>query len=265
VNFTANSQPSITDHNTVIMAKRNLSGDMGMERGRVYKRSKVTPNEKAKRAYIAKTAKQVVVRLAEKKKALSTAQEASINSISQGDTWVALSNISQGSAAYERVGKEITLRRLRYRGQIFNNSATSMTVRHVVGYFLDQDTPGVGTEMFEQSLRASGPQTFSAIKGGAQEPIAMYLDLNRAKFIPIIDKTFVVGATGSVDGYNAKTFDHTVNLRDKKIRFEQSGTGTANQDQQLYAGAWCIETNADLGLGTAVEWTFAATLDYLDL
>jgi len=62
------------------MAKRNLSGDMGMERGRVYKRSKVTPNEKAKRAYIAKTAKQVVVRLAEKKKALSTAQEASINS-----------------------------------------------------------------------------------------------------------------------------------------------------------------------------------------
>jgi len=140
-----------------------------------------------------------------------------------------------------------------------------MTVRHVVGYFLDQDTPGVGTEMFEQSLRASGPQTFSAIKGGAQEPIAMYLDLNRAKFIPIIDKTFVVGATGSVDGYNAKTFDHTVNLRDKKIRFEQSGSGTANQDQQLYAGAWCIETNADLGLGTAVEWTFAATLDYLDL
>jgi len=114
------------------MAKRNLSGDMGMERGRVYKRSKVTPNEKAKRAYIAKTAKQVVVRLAEKK-ALSTAQEASINSISQGDTWVALSNISQGSAAFERVGKEITLRRLRYRGQIFNNSATTMTVRHVVG------------------------------------------------------------------------------------------------------------------------------------
>jgi len=72
----------------------------------------------------------------------------------------------------------------------------------------------------------------------------MYLDLNRAKFIPIIDKTFVVGATGSVDGYNTKVFDHTVNLRDKKIRFEQSGTGTANQDQQLYAGAWCIETNA---------------------
>jgi len=93
------------------MAKRNLSGDMGMERGRVYKRSKVTPNEKAKRAYIAKTAKQVVVRLAEKKKALSTAQEASINSISQGDTWVALSNISQGSAAFERVG-----RRSRYDG-----------------------------------------------------------------------------------------------------------------------------------------------------
>jgi len=52
----------------------------------------------------------------------------------------------------------------------------------------------------------------------------MYLDLNRAKFIPIIDKTFVVGATGSVDGYNTKVFDHTVNLRDKKIRFEQSGT-----------------------------------------
>jgi len=105
VNFSANSQPSITDHNTVIMAKRNLSGDMGMERGRVYKRSKVTPNEKAKRAYIAKTAKQVVVRLAEKKKALSTAQEASINSISQGDTWVALltsPRAQQRMSAWER-------------------------------------------------------------------------------------------------------------------------------------------------------------------
>jgi len=90
-----------------------------------------------------------------------------------------------------------------------------MTVRHVVGTSWIK-TLLVSAPRFEQSLRASGPQTFSAIKGGAQEPIAMYLDLNRAKFIPIIDKTFVVGATGSVDGYNAKTFDHTVNLRDKR-------------------------------------------------
>jgi len=82
-----------------------------MERGRVYKRSKVTPNEKAKRAYIAKTAKQVVVRLAEKKKALSTAQEASINSISQGDTWVALSNISRAQQRLSAWG-----RRSRYDG-----------------------------------------------------------------------------------------------------------------------------------------------------
>lgn len=245
------------------MAKRNLAGDMGMERP--YKRSKVPAAEKSKRAYIAKTAKQVVVRLAEKKKALSVTQESSINSISQGDTWVALSNISQGSAAYERVGKEITLRRLRYRGQIFNNSATTMTVRHVVGYFLDQGTPGVGTEMFEQSLRASGPLTFSALKGGAQEPLAPFLNLNRAKFIPVIDKTFVVGATSSIDANNSRLFDYTCNLRDKKVRFEQSGSGTANQDVQLYAGAWCIETNADLATGTAVEWTFAATVDYLDL
>jgi len=247
------------------MAKRNLSGDMGMERPRPYKRSKVGAAEKNKRAYIAKTAKQVVVRLAEKKRAQSSGQELSINSISQGDTWVPLSNISQGSAAFERVGKEITLRRLRYRGQVFNNSTTSMTVRHVVGYFLDQGSPGVGTEMFEQSLRASGAITFSGLKGGTQEPVSGYLPLNRAKFIPVLDSTFVVGATGSVDGNNAKVFDHVVNLRDKKIRFEQSATGTANQDQQLYAGAWCIETNGDLSTGTAVEWTFVATLDYLDL
>jgi len=118
-------------------------------------------------------------------------------------------------------------RRSRYDG--YDTVADLQQLRHVddckacCGVLLGSRHTWCRTEMFEQSLRASGPQTFSAIKGGAQEPIAMYLDLNRAKFIPIIDKTFVVGATGSVDGYNAKTFDHTVNLRDKKIRFEQSG------------------------------------------
>lgn len=245
------------------MVKRNLNGDMGMERS--YKRSKPTPSQKALKASVRKTAKEVVYRMAEKKRVNSTAQEQSINSISQGDTWVALSNISQGSAAYERVGKEVTLKKLRFKGQLFNNAGVTMMVRQVVGYFLDQGTPGVGTEMFEQSTRGSGAVTFSALKGAVQEPLASHLLLNRAKFIPVIDKVYKLGATAAVEGGNAVLFDHSVNLKDRKIRYEQSATGTNNQDIQLYAGCWCIEANADLTTGLAVEWTFNATVDYLDL
>lgn len=244
------------------MAKRNLIGDMGMERGA--KRSKPTPYSKAQKAAVRKTAREVVIRMAEKKRAISTVQEAPINSISQGDTWYPLSNITQGTAAYERVGKEITLKKLRMVGQIFNNSAATMTVRQVVGYFLDQGTPGVGTEMFEQSVRANGAQTFSALKGGANEILAPYLLLNRAKFIPVIDKVITVASTGSVEGNNVRKFDYSVQLG-RKIRFEQSAVGTANQDVQLYTGCWACEANGDVTTGTAVEWTFNAIVDYLDL
>jgi len=246
------------------MAKRNLARDMGMERPTKYR--KVPAAEKAKRSYIAKTAKQVVLRMAEKKRANSIAAKAPINSISQGDTWVALSNINQGSAAFERVGKEITLRKLRFQGQIHNNASVTMMVRQVVGYFLDQGTPGVGTEMFEQTTRGStGGVTFSALKGASQEPLSPYLLLNRAKFIPVYDQVFKVGAVGALEGGNVVTFDRTIMLRDRKIRFEQAASGTANQDVQLFAGCWTIEANGDLSTGLAVEWTFNADLDYLDL
>lgn len=245
------------------MVKRNLNGDMGMERS--YKRSKSTPAQKAQKASVRKTAREVVYRMAEKKRVNSISQEQSINSISQGDTWVALSNISQGPAAYERVGKEVTLKKLRFKGQIHNNAAVTMVVRQVVGYFLDQGTPGVGTEMFEQSTRGSGTVTFSALKGASQEPLAPHLLLNRAKFIPVIDKVYKVGALAAVEAGNTILFDHSVNLRDRKIRFEQSAVGVGNQDIQLYAGCWCIEANNDITTGLAVEWTFNATVDYLDL
>lgn len=246
------------------MAKRNLSRDMGMERPTKYR--KVSAAEKARKAYVRKTAKEVVVRMAEKKRVNSIAQEQSINSISQGDTWIALSNISQGSAAFERVGKEVTLKKLRFKGALFNNAGTTMIVRQVVGYFLDQGTPGVGTEMFEQTTRGStGGVTFSALKGASQEPLAPHLLLNRTKFIPVLDRVYTLGNNSAVEAGNTILFDHTVNLRDRKIRFEQAAQGTANQDVQLYAGCWCIESNSDLTTGLAVEWTFNATVDYLDL
>lgn len=246
------------------MAKRNLARDMGMERPSKYR--KVPAAEKAKKAYIAKTAKQVVIRMAEKKRVNTVAIEVPLNSISQGDTWIPLSNVNQGTGAFERVGKEITLRKLRFRGQIQNNANTTMIIRQVVGYFLDQGTPGVGTEMFEQSTRGStGGVTFSSIKGAVQEILTPYLLLNRAKFIPVYDRTFKIGNNAAVEGGNVALFDTTVSLRDRKIRFEQASSGTGNQDIQLYAGAWCIEANADLTTGLAMEWTFNADVDYLDL
>lgn len=244
------------------MVKRNLIGEMGMERS--FKRSKPTPYTKAQKAAVRKTAREVVVRMAEKKRAITTVQEASINSISQGDTWYALSGIGQGTQAYERVGKEITLKKLRFAGQIFNNSTATMTVRHVVGYFLDQGVPGVGTEMFEQSARNNGAQTFSAIKANGQQLLANYLLLNRAKFIPVIDKVMTIAPTGSVEGNNVRKFDYSTQLS-RKIRFEQNAVGAANQDIQLYAGCWAYESNANVTTGTAVEWSFNAIVDYLDL
>jgi len=146
------------------MAKRNLSGDMGMERGRVYKRSKVTPNEKAKRAYIAKLlSRWLFAWLRRRRRCQQHRKQASTPSlrVTHGSPCLISPRAQQRLSAWGR--------RSRYDG--YDTVGRSSTTRHhydckaCCGYFLDQDTPGVGTEMFEQSLRASGPQTFSAIKG----------------------------------------------------------------------------------------------------
>lgn len=244
------------------MVKRNLASDMAAE-GRSGKRSRRTRG--VSRAYIAKTTRQVVLRMAEKKCANTYINESVVNSTSRGSNFFALSNITQGSDHASRIGREIHLDSLMIRGVLHNNSSGTHLVRIVIGYQLDQAVPGSATEIFDSGSRGGPPVALDVLDvDGSAGLAAMNLTINKVKFQTIYDRIHKLGSS-SADGYNVKTLAIRKKLN-KKIKFEANTTGAANQDKQLYIGAWTAEGANDAAApGTAVELSFLAALKYTDL
>lgn len=240
------------------MVKRNLGSDMAAEgRGKRARRSK-----SVSRAYIAKTTRQVVLRMAEKKVAYTTVTESAVNSALIGDNFVALSNISQGTGHSSRVGREVHLDSLSLRSVLHNNATGTHLVRIVIGYVQDQSIPASTFDIFDGGFRNQAPVSLSTI-GGGDGITAMNLTINPVKFKTIYDRVHKLGSS-SADGANVKNFSIKKKLN-KKIKFEGATEGALNQDKQLYIGAWTAEGGNDTAAGTSVEWSFCAAVRYTDL
>lgn len=241
------------------MVKRQASTPRGMAGSS--KRAKTTP---AARKTIGKIAKQVVMRMAEKKVHRSWVSEAALSSASVGNNFINLSSVTQGTGWGERTGKEIRLSKVRVKGLLHNNASGTHVVRMVIGYALDQADLSSTTELFEAKVSSGGPLTGVGI-GGGDGVTALLLPLNRAKFIPLVDRLIKIGANSSVDGANVRTFDITKALREAKIIFEGTTVGAANQSRTLHVGFWTAEGGNDTAGGTNVEVSIVADLHFTDL
>lgn len=243
------------------MVKRSYSTPGGTPRSA--KRMRSTPTPAAKRT-IGKIAKQTIVRMAEKKIHRQTVSEVPISSATLGNIWTHLSAVSAGSGYGSRTGKEITLQRLKINGLLHNNSTGTHVVRCVIGYHRDPSVaPSTGTELFEGTTPNAGPITGTTFGPNGVE--AILVPINKAKFTVLSDRLYKLGANGSIDGNQVRTWTVDINLRDAKVHFEGNTEGADNQDKNLYIGFWTAEGGNDVGAGTSVESSYVSSLHYLDM
>lgn len=238
------------------MAKRKASSP-----GRMAGSAKRTRSTPAKT--IGKIARDVVLRMAEKKVYRRELTELAVSSATLGNQWHTLSDVLPGTGWGERTGKEIRLNRLDIKGIAHNNSTGTHIVRMIVGYFKDQGTPDTTTELFESGTASGGPLTSVGIGGGSGIR-ATLLPINKAKFTVLSDQLIKLGALASVDGHNVKTFSVRKALAGTKITFEGPTTGPNNQDKHLWIGFWTAEGANDAAGGTTAEVSFVSSLHYTD-
>lgn len=244
------------------MVKRGYSTPGGTPRSAKRMRSMPTPSA---RKTIGKIARQAVIRMAEKKIWRVANSEQTISSAVLGNNFANLSAISQGGGWSDRVGKEVRLQKIDIKGLLHNNASGTHVVRMIVGYHKDINLGmSTTTELFESNANSGGPLTSVGI-GGGDGVTALLLPINKAKFTVLVDRLIKVGANASIDGNNVRTFSVSKALKDAKITFEGTTTGSANQDKQLYIGFWTAEGGNDTAGGTTVEVSYISSLHFTDL
>lgn len=241
------------------MVKRNLMQDYGSS-PRFSKKSRATRVSRPLRSAINTSARQAVLRLAEKKEFLFQQDEVSVSTIAQGANWTHCTDLPSGTA---RGSKEVLLQSLRCRGILHNNATGTNLVRMVVFYAEDEVAPSNIAEYFLSSNSLLSTVAFGdAAVAGLN---AMYQPMNKSKVTVLKDRVFKLAANASTDGGQVVPYDFTINLRNAKIKYEGNTVGVANQNRMLYIGCWAAEGADDTGVGTVVEWSGVAHLKYLDI
>ena len=229
-----------------------------------YRASELSSSKRARvskpmRSYIARTARQTVLRLAEKKHLNTQIDEDALNSLVQGSSWYHLSAMASGVTAGNRIGKEAALHSVEFKGVLHNSSGTHL-VRVVLGYVEDEVVPSNIYDLFEGVTGAEAPVSFTA--GAAAGLNAMYQPLNRGKFTVLYDQVHKLGAVGGLDGAQVKFIKFKKNLRNARSSEETLSA--------LETRAACSISvpgpprGADVGAGTG-RWSGCATLHYTDM
>lgn len=233
---------------------------MGGTGGRPYKKARTTYAQKARSAYVRKAAKQVIIRMAEKKTHTVSRSEHILSTLTPGVTgdWLDLSAVLQADNFYNREGRQITCQRLSFKGHLHNNATPVKLCRLVIGWIKNQQAPTTVTELFETNI------TGGTIDLDSQSTI-LYRRFNKVVFSPLYDKVIRLGGINGGDSSNTQLIDVNVNLRGKKINFDGSGTAVNDQDYKLYAVVFAKRGDDDEATGSAVEWTTLSSLDFLDL
>lgn len=226
------------------------------------KKARTSYAAKARSAYVRKTAKQVVTRMAEKKRLSVVFNEKALSTLAPGSSgdYVEMTNIAVGTQRNQRVGQQITLKSLELSGQLHNNATPVKVVRMLVGYVTNQSTPLTSFEIFEDDGTAawtSGPSSNTTLM--------LYRKINPVKFTVIKDKLFRVGGINGGDSSNTQIYKMRIPLKEKKINFEGDNAASQNQDKRLFVLMLAQRADDDEATGSVVEWTQVATLNYLDI
>lgn len=171
-----------------------------------------------------------------------------------------LTDIDQGTGAYQRIGNEIQAKAIYFRGIMHNNAAITNCVRMaILGTNGDADITIATGEFFKDSNLAGGATgTF----GGAAGLNSMYYPINTAKFDVYYDRVFKLSAV-SVDSNDTMQFRKFIRLN-RKIKYEATTSGLNNQNYRYLMVVWTAEGGDDVGVGTVVEFSAQTHFYYTD-
>lgn len=238
------------------MAFKRKSGSMYGPKRKYARRSAPPVAKKALSAAVRKA----VYGLAEKKRTAYHIDEEPLGSIAQGSNSWNLCVPANGNNVITRVGQEISLTGMSFKGILHNNGNVNNVVRVLIGYWKDTVAFSSASQIFD-SLTGFGPATTF---GTINNLNSLYWATNKTKFQTLLDRTYVLGTTSSVDASNVKLLDYKLKLG-QKIKFEGSDSGTDGQDKNLIMIAWTGEAGDDATLGTNVEISGLSYVYYTDL
>jgi len=171
-----------------------------------------------------------------------------------------LTDITQGTGAYQRIGNQIHAKGIYLRGVMHNNAAITNLMRVlVVGFAGDIDITLAAGEFFQDANLAGGT---SLLTGGAAGLNSMYYPINKAKFDVIYDRVFKM-SPANVDSSDTLNFRKFIKLN-RKILFEANVAGQYDQNYRYAILAWTAEAPDDVGVGTTVEFSCHSQFYYTD-
>lgn len=198
-----------------------------------------------------KDAKQIIKRALktnlERKWVANLTTETTVSTLLQGDgsNWFAVAAPAQGTSAGQRIGNEIRLQKLVIRASLHNNATISNLVRMVVFYLDDNVAVTSGTDIFAGA--AGNPLDFATVTGIN----TIHYPFNPVKITVLHDQVFNLAKGGEYE--STRVIKKSINLRNKKVVFENTTSGVDNQKPNLYIAYWAAEAAEDISTGTTVE------------
>jgi len=197
----------------------------------------------------------------EHKAFFQSANEESLNTLTQGTNWYRLLNPGTGTGGQGRIGNEIIADSVEILGHINNNATTANFVRILV-FWLIGDNSGVAdasTDIFQNGTISSSD--FSVTNG----MLSMYAPLNNNKVTVLSDSVHRLAKSSTTDGTEVKMFKIKRSLRQTRVTFEAQGSqANSTMNKSLYLLAWAAEGASDTGVGTVVELSFISKAWYMD-
>ncbi len=167
--------------------------------------------------------------------------------------------ITEGTGPDNRIGQQITLSGYQLKGVLSTNATgTHQYMRMVLFYAKDRSNFSNTSEMFLNS--AHNPIT-GAIIGGLDK---MYHPLNKSLVTPLYDKIHKIAPYGAGNSDGTRFFNFFVKLRNKKISFENTGTGGDNVSPRLHLAVFTAEAGDD-GVNATIEMSAMQRLWYKDI
>lgn len=238
--------------------KRKYASGMGSTRRKLFKSNKTAVPKRQLSAAV----KKAVYGMAEKKRSLVHIDEQPLGSISQGSWYTPLCTPSNNTAnVVNRVGQEITLSRMHFKGSLHNNGNTNNIVRILIGYYKDTQAFTTTSQIFENPNGFGTAVGFSTVNNLD----STYWPVNPVKFTTVLDRTYLLAPVGSVDASNVKVLEYKINLKNAKIKFEGTDAGQDGQDKNLTMIAWTGEAGDDATIGTNVELSGLSRVFFTDL
>lgn len=167
--------------------------------------------------------------------------------------------ITQGTAINERVGNEVRLSGLHFKGVLNNNYDGVNFVRMVVFYGKDQMNFDSSVGIFQNS---AGSLVSTLSQTGLN---SIYYPINKTRCQVLHDKVYRLAPaiTNGESPATSKFFNTFVKLHGKKITFAGNDTGADSADHRLHVGLWVADGRDDFP-ASRVEVSGIITTYYKD-